>query len=162
MNHENNIRHQYLQIDEIKKNLKVDEALIHCDFSENYQMKYHRKVQSARFGISKGQLSLHTVVVYYRLKEEEQVKPISFCTVSENLRHDPSAICVHLDPIMAIVKEKVPSLKTIHFLSDSPTTQYRSKKMFFFMATYLPKALNVDFLHWHYTESCLLYTSRCV
>ena len=76
-----------------------------------------------------------------------------FCTVSENLRHNPSAICVHLDPIMAIVKEKVPSFKTIHFLSDRPTTQYRSKKMFIFMATYLPKALDVDFLHWHYTES---------
>lgn len=54
---------------------------------------------------------------------------------------------------MAIVKEKVPSLKATHFLSDSPKTQYRNKKMFFFITTYLPRGLNVDFLHWHNTES---------
>lgn len=40
-------------------------ALLHFDFSENYGCKYS-EVQSAHFGGSKSQITLHTSVLYYK------------------------------------------------------------------------------------------------
>lgn len=71
------LHHQYLAISEIKNKLKENEALIHIDFSENYGCKYSEEVQSAHFGGSKSQLSLHTVVVYYRSSSANLNKSIS-------------------------------------------------------------------------------------
>lgn len=153
MNHVNNMRHQYKKIQQIKKELTTKEVLVHLDFSENYQTKYHREVQSAHFGGSKELLTLHTVVVYYRPSEDQNIEAVSYCTVSSNIRHDPVAICVHLDPVLSAIKEKVHDIKTIYFLSDSPTTQYRNRKMFYLMGAYLSRQLDVDYLQWHYTES---------
>lgn len=153
MNHVNNIKHQYNIISQIKKDLPINTVFIHMDFSENYESKYNREVQSAHFGGSKEQLSLHTVIVYSRLSEKEGVKPKSFCTVTQNIRHDPVAICVHLDPVISMIKEKIPNLKSVHFLSDGPSSQYRNKAMFYLVGTYLTKQLNVSNLQWHYSES---------
>lgn len=153
MNHINNIRHQFDQIKLIKKNLKPVEIMFHIDFSENFQTKYNREVQSAHFGGSKEQLSLHTVVVYYRTSMNSNTEAMSFCTVSDSLRHDPSAICAHLYPIICIMKDKVPNLENVHFVSDGPTTQYRNKKMFFLMVKYIREKLNCKSFHWHYSES---------
>lgn len=50
MLHLRNINHQYSVLNEIKRNLSGDSALIHMDFSENYQCKYTDDVQSAHFG----------------------------------------------------------------------------------------------------------------
>lgn len=151
--HVRNIKHQYQTIDTIKKNLSTDEILIHVDFSENYVCKYSEEVQSAHFGGSKPQVSLHTVIVYYRPFFNEAIIPLTFCTMSDDLRHDPVAICAHLDLVITEIKKIVPQLTTVHFLSDSPTTQYRNKKMFYLMACYLTKQMNVGVLRWHYSES---------
>ncbi|XP_054262091.1 uncharacterized protein LOC128986031 [Macrosteles quadrilineatus] len=52
-----------------------------------------------------------------------------------------------------MIKQFVPDLKFAHFLSDSPSTQYRNRNMFFLIGTYLAKQLGVDRLMWHYSES---------
>ena len=40
--------------------LNEDEALILCDFSENYSCKMANEIQSMHFGASKHQITLHT------------------------------------------------------------------------------------------------------
>lgn len=142
-----NIRHQYNSVEKIKINLGENEVLIHMDFSENYLCKYGREIQSAHFGGSKPQISLHTVMVY--TKNEKT----SMCTFSENLRHDPFAICAHLGPVAEFVKTLIPNLCTVHFLSDGPATQYKNKTMFFLIAAYLSKIFTCDAIRWHYSES---------
>ncbi|CAH1114857.1 unnamed protein product [Psylliodes chrysocephalus] len=152
LKHTQNIVHQYHAIDVIKKQLAVDEVLIHIDFSENYGCKYGKEIQSAHFGGSKQQISMHTVIIYYKKKNAPDMKNVSLCTMSENLRHDPSAICAHLQPVFDEVQHLVPNLRTINFLSDGPSTQYRNKKMFFFMAKYISNAVGAEQLRWHYSE----------
>lgn len=151
--HIRNIKHQYRVIDEVKKKLSTDEILIHCDFSENYACKYNEEVQSAHFGASKPQVTLHTVVIYYKNAENASVVPLSICTLSDSLRHDPSAICAHLKLAINEIKKYVPFVDTVHFLSDGPSTQYKNKKMFFLMVNYLADCLLVNKLRWHYSES---------
>lgn len=63
-NHVANMLHQIKSIQLIKQNLSSVEGLLHIDFSENYNCKYGQEVQSAHFGGSKSQFSLHTSVYY--------------------------------------------------------------------------------------------------
>lgn len=88
--------HQYKAVKQIKKDLRVDEVLLHMDFSENYNCKYTKEIQSMHFGGSRNQISLHTSVLYYN--KEGEVKSVPFCTFSEDRRHKNVAICAHLTP----------------------------------------------------------------
>lgn len=119
MIHVSKINHQRATILNIKKTLKPDEILIHSDFSENFNCKYESEVQSAHFGGSKGQISLHTVIVDYKCQDSAEVVAKSFCTVSKDLRHNSAVVCAHLEPIIGEARRIVPSLNSVHFLSDS-------------------------------------------
>ncbi|KAG8241924.1 hypothetical protein J6590_108299 [Homalodisca vitripennis] len=152
MQHVANINHQYHAVDEIKKKLDYGHALLHMDFSENYNCKYAAEIQSAHFGGSKPQVTLHTSVLYYR-SSKDKIEKKGFVTVSENNRHDPAAIVAHLDRLIPEIKALVPNLTSIHFLSDGPSTQYRNKVMFFFIGNNLQKKFGVESLMWHYSES---------
>lgn len=58
----------------MKDNLKENEAIIHFDFSENYACKYSQEIQSAHFGGSKKQISLHTSVIYYKTGDDKAIQ----------------------------------------------------------------------------------------
>lgn len=81
------ISHQYLELTKRKENLNGTEAIIHADFSENYNGKLAREIQSMHFGGNRCQVSLHCVVVFLKTKAQ------SYCTVSDNTLHRPGAIC---------------------------------------------------------------------
>lgn len=112
----------------------------YTDFAENYICKYAEEVQAVHFGASKPQISLHTAVLYHSGECESIITP--FCTISENLRHDPVFIGNHLIPILNIIK-------TLH----PPSSQYRNKSMFFLMANFLAVHLTVQNFIWHYNEA---------
>lgn len=112
------------------------EALMILDFSENYSCKFNGEIQSFHFGGSRAQATLHTSVAYVK------GNPISFCTVSDVLDHSPAAIWAHLEPVLKFITEKFPSIKTFHFFSDGPSTQYKQKKNFYL---YSKEILNFGF-----------------
>lgn len=126
-----NIHHQYVVTSSIQRKLAEDEAFIHMDFSENYQCKYSEEVQSVHFGGSRNQVSLHTVVAYYRKNNKTLSR--SICTFSVSLRHNAVAACAHLEPVVAQVKLNVPNIRKIHFMSDGPSTQYATEIKTFFI-----------------------------
>lgn len=151
LNHVSNIIRQYEELTKIKNNLKKDEILMHVDFSENYMCKYNREIQSAHFGGSKPQVTIHTSVVY--CNSEIKANPISYGTISECNRHDAPAVIAHLISLKEAIRVYVPDLSKIHFLSDGPSTQYKNKTMFQLIGRYLAPQLNVDQINWHYSES---------
>ena len=75
-----------------------------------------------------------------------------FVLISDNNCHDPAAICAHLKPILTVLKNRE-SIDTIHFISDSPSTQYRSLKNLFLMRKLIH--LEYKFAHatWNFTEA---------
>lgn len=150
MDHEARIVHQHNTITQLKKDLQPSEILIHCDFSENYSLKYAEETQSFHFGGARQQITLHTVVVYSKV--EMETKPKSFCTLSESLQHGAAAIWAHLNPILEYYCDK--GVDAIHFLSDSPATQYRNKHMFYFFASQLMKLFpQLKRVTWNYHEA---------
>ena len=59
------ISNQYNVITAKKHNLSDKEVMIHNDFSENWTLKAATAVQSAHFGSSLEQITLHTGVAYF-------------------------------------------------------------------------------------------------
>lgn len=133
-----------------RENLKQDEVLLIIDFSENYECKYNQEIQSSHFGASKKQITLHTAVLYY--KENQDVKCLSFATVSESLRHDASVVWAHLCAILDEVQKILPDVKSIHFQSDGPTTQYRNKTNFY-LFSHFANALGFKKASWNFSEA---------
>lgn len=151
MKHVSNIISQHRYIKQIKSDLKQDECIIHCDFSENYNAKYTREIQAVHFGGSRNQLTLHTVVLYYRKDGKMITTP--YCTVSESLRHDAIAIWEHLLPILKFLEDEAPQVDALYFVSDSPSAQYRNRKMFFIMSVLNWHYPSLRTVEWNYSES---------
>ncbi|KAF9424564.1 hypothetical protein HW555_000375 [Spodoptera exigua] len=81
-----------------------------------------------------------------------ETKAQSFCTASTSLRHDASSVWAHLIPILREVKEILSEVCTIHFVSDSPSAQYRNKKVFYLISQLKNYFPNLTCVVWHYCE----------
>ncbi|CAH2097033.1 unnamed protein product [Euphydryas editha] len=139
-------KHQQQKYRECINGLNQNEALILCDFSENYICKLVKEIQSMHFGASKQQMTIHTGMVYWATTSQ------SFCSVSDNNCHEPAAIWAHLMPVIEMVKTENPETKIIHFFSDGPSSQYRQKKNFYLHNLFTSK-LKLDYSTWSFTES---------
>lgn len=149
--HEGRIKHQYSCMKNLKKSLLQNEIVIHCDFSENYSLKFAEEVQSFHFGGARQQITLHTVIVYSYLNVSS-ISSRSFCTLSECLEHNSAAIWAHLFPIIEEYYKK--GIEVVHFLSDGPSTQYRNKFMFAFLVTELKKQFpRLKCISWNFNEA---------
>jgi len=93
---------------------------------------------------------LHTGVFYYNDVASNSIKCVSFCTTSESLRHDAAAIWAHLQPILQLIKNVVPSIKNILFQSDGPTTQYKNKTNFYLFHHFCNK-LQIETASWNFS-----------
>lgn len=149
--HTANIINQYQIITQLKKSLNDYEVLVHMDFSENYNFKYAEEVQSFHFGGSRGQVSLHTVVVY--LKQGREIINYSLCTVSECTRHDSPAVWAHLEKALHYVFEKSSKVTTVHILTDGPSSQYRNKYIFYIMTQLQNIFTSLKLVSWNYQEA---------
>lgn len=149
--HVGTIAHQYQAIQNIKNNLTLNDVLIHVDYSENYCCKYHEEIQAVHFGGARQQITMHTGVLY--LRNNDTVKPVSFCSLSSNNRHDTMAVWAHLKPIFDWVKAQNLPIYRLHMLSDGPVNQYKNKYMFEMVCRHLkdfyPEITNFS---WHYSE----------
>jgi len=146
--HVYNIRWQYKECRNLRAKMTGSDCLIHIDFSENYQGKISREIQSFHFGGASEQVTLHTGVLY--VGDVEQ--PVSFCSISASRQHDPPAIWAHLRPVCEFVKTNFPNVTTLHFYSDGPSTQYKQKGNFFLFST---KVFDLGFeaATWNFWES---------
>ncbi|XP_035444273.2 uncharacterized protein LOC118277191 isoform X1 [Spodoptera frugiperda] len=144
--HHYNMQQQQSQYQKAISQLKDNEVVLVCDFSESYEAKLASEIQAMHFGASKNQITLHTGMVYWRDKSQ------SFCTIAESNNHQPPAIWAHLTPIIRLIQEETPNVDVIHFFSDGPSSQYRQKNNFFLFA-HFAKELQLSFATWSFFES---------
>lgn len=145
MHHVYNIKHQCESLNGLKKNIQPNKMVCHVDFAENYCCKYSDEVQGVHFGASREQITIHTGVLYSNCVT-------SFATISKSLNHSPYAVMAHLLPILkTFVTDEISEL---HFISDSPATQYRNKFLFQLFGTVITSTFpNIINLSWNYTEA---------
>ncbi|XP_041718718.2 uncharacterized protein LOC121550503 [Coregonus clupeaformis] len=144
--HIHNIKHQYLSLRALKEKIDEDSIVLQIDFAENYMCKFSNEIQAVHFGDSHQPVSLHTGVAHTKNGV------VSVCTISSSMRHDPSAIWAHLKKVLPYLKQQNTAATTLHVISDGPTTQYRSKKNFFFLSK-VPYELGFKKVTWNFLEA---------
>ena len=140
--HAEQIQNQYAEMRRLRQNLPKDEIMVWMDFAENFSCTSQEEVQSAYW--TTDMISLHTMVVY----SESEVQ--SYVAISDVLTHNASVVYCIIQKFVPLLKEKYPDLKKIHYLTDSPTSQYRNKTVFEILCHH-----NSDFgvsARWNYLE----------
>ena len=56
--------------------------------------------------------------------------------VSEWKKHDAATVYTFIDELISNVRDMVPDVKCIHYVSDSPTSQYRNKLLFYIVGNH--------------------------
>ena len=99
---------------------------MHMDFSEDYRCRSQEEVQSAYWNSTA--ISLHPVVIYYRIGDTLKVK--SYVFILNEMRNDAKFIYALLEILNSELKALIPDLSHCHYFTDSPTSQYRNKATF--------------------------------
>lgn len=145
MKHVGRVLHQRAEWKYLLEHLTDQDVCFVIDWSEKYAGKYFEEIQKMHFGGSHKELSLHTGRVY---RKEFSA---SFSTVSNAVKQGPRDIWAHMKPLL--LKYVTKQTKTLHVMSDGPTTQYRSRTMFNTVCTYISELLpQLDRIVWNFSE----------
>ena len=122
--------------------------VVWMDFAENYSCVSLEEIQSAYWNATA--ISLHTMVVYSN-SNGNSTRVQSYVAVSDVMSHNASSVYTILKKLVSLLKKEHPNLQAIHYLSDSPTSQYRNKTMFQFVSMHEEEfAIKAQ---WSYLES---------
>lgn len=147
------IKSQYLAVKELKEKLRpLEEIIVVMDFAENYLTRTaDREIQSTYW--SPTYVTLHPTCIYYRDAEDE-LQHQSLIYIS-NVMHHNSTFVISL--IKSLFLTELPkllpalTLTKVHFLTDSPTSQYRNKYIAYHLSC-TPELYGFSATH-HYFES---------
>ncbi|KAJ8044972.1 hypothetical protein HOLleu_07881 [Holothuria leucospilota] len=147
--HVERVKAQYVAIRKCKENLNKDECLVQMDFAENYTCVPLEEVQSGYW--NQEGVTLHPMVMYYR-DENQTLKHHSFVAVSDDKNHNATTIFSIVKDLVPRLVKIVPSLKLVHYWTDSPTAQYRNKTIFSLVSDH-HELFNGIFASWNYFEA---------
>lgn len=119
-------KHQSKHLKQIKEELKPGELIILMDFAENYAFVVQDAAQG--FHWENSQATLHPFVIYF--KDDCEIKHISYCIISDCLKHDTVAVHAFLVQLIASLKAKLTEIVHIHYFSDGSAAQYKNFKNF--------------------------------
>ena len=124
-----------------KDNLRENDAIVHVNFSKNYDNKHQHPIQSAYFGYQ--QFSLYKVVIYYqgRLKKIVIVTP--------DKAHSHIATYHLISYLLETTKTFIPNIEKVLFWSDGCASQFKSCFVFQDIA-HLNSSITID---WNYFKS---------
>ena len=89
---------------------------------------FKNKVASAYF--SKKQVTIHPCVIHYRKEEEGPVLHKAVTILLDVTSHKAQTIFAFLKSLMAWLRANLPQITQVHYLLDSPSSQYRNASMF--------------------------------
>ena len=124
--HCNTVETQHREIRYLRDNLSPKELVCQLDYSENWAAKYMDEISSAYY--DRIQITVHPMVVSSRGKDG-QSKTKCYVGVSEVTNHSAPTTLAFLSKLIPMIKEEYPEATTMHFVSDSPSSQYRNQKI---------------------------------
>ena len=99
----------------MKENLPSNQAIILLDFAENYSFIAQDAVEGYHWNNS--QATLHPLV-YYRDEEDQKLKVIHYCMLSDCLKHNASSVHSFQYVVLQNLKERLPNLNCCIYFSD--------------------------------------------
>ena len=120
---------QYHAVRTLRESLKPGEVTCQMDFAENWNTDQLNQVQSAYF--DRDSVTIHPCVVH--IPGQELATSYAFITPDKS--HNANMVDAVVKALISDLKVKLPRLRQVHLITDSPTSQYRNKTMFHLMAT---------------------------
>jgi hypothetical protein len=146
--HAKRVTVQYNEMRRLRESLSENKMVVWMDLAENYSCVSLEEIQSAYWNATA--ISLHTMVVYSN-SNGNSTRVQSYVAVSDVMSHNASSVYTILKKLVSLLKKEHPNLQAIHYLSDSPTSQYRNKTMFQFVSMHEEEfAIKA---RWSYLES---------
>ena len=97
-----------------KESLLPNEAIVLCDFAENFQFLIQDEIQSYHW--SKEYCTLHPLVIYFQSEGSLQHK--SFCFISNDNTHDTNFVYKVQTLLMEYLKENLPQISKLYYFTD--------------------------------------------
>jgi hypothetical protein len=110
-----------------KEELQQDQAIIICDFAENFQYVVQDEVQGYHW--NKKYCTLHPVSIYYRT-ESGSLETDSLCALSDDIQHDTPFVHKCIEFAVNHIKSAHPEIKHIKYFTDGCGGQYKNFKNF--------------------------------
>ena len=102
------------------------------DFAEDYRCQNNDEVQNTYFGA--GNVTIFPTVIYYEEAVIPQLLVKSIAFISDEGSHDSFAVHAILDRLLPEVKALVSDLEQVFYWTDSPTSQFRNKTIFYIVS----------------------------
>ena len=125
-NHVDRMYNQFDQVKLLKNKLSVNECTMQIDYSENYSCSQQDEPAQAFY--DRCQVTIHPMVVHFRTNDGV-LKHKSYVGISPETAHSAPTTLAFLRKVVPLVKQLIPQLSMIHYLSDSPVSQYRNKSI---------------------------------
>ena len=126
-------RHSYLAkaqaryVKSKKESLGANEVMVLGDFAENYQYLIQDEIQSYHW--SKEYCTLYTLVIYYK-DADGNLQLYSLCYISDDNTYDTSFVYKIQRLLVEFLKQRLPSVTKIYYVSDGCSGQYKNFKNF--------------------------------
>ena len=120
-------QNQHRAVRLLRNEMPASECTIQMDFAENWMVSYPMEPQSTYY--AKEPVTLHPAVIHYRDSTGE-LQHMSLALVTDDRKHDAGSILAFIRVIVQCIHDNMPHVKIIHYVSDSPLTQYRNISIF--------------------------------
>ena len=130
--HVDRVREQYSQIKKLKENIQENEVIVQMDFAENFSCRSLDEIQTAYW--NQTSVTIHPVVAYYRKNGELCHKSLVF--VSDEISHSSGTVMAFIDKLVPALKAINNQFTVIHYWTDSPSSQYRNRFIFYLVANH--------------------------
>lgn len=121
---------QQTEFIEKKKQTLCPNKTIMCqlDFAENYTCEIQNAIQGAYF--SKQQVTIHPIVIYYRVDEHSKPTNTNVVFISDERAHNSILVYSFITKLNEYLKERFPHIEEVLYLSDGCAEQYKNKSNF--------------------------------
>ena len=117
------------------------------DYAENYPVRFQNEVGAIYYN---KQITVLPIVIYYKNAEGE-VCHMTFGGITEETSHQAPTTFTFIKALMSYLKLIPPTLSHVHFVSDSPSSQFRNRTICAIIAKF-HKFFGVN-ASWNWLES---------
>ena len=125
--HAARVTEQYTNISLLKEILMPNEVTVQLDFAENYVCNFSAEVSSAYYS---KQQTIHAAVINYKEAPLTNLQHKSVVLLSDENDHTAPTVFAFLKKLIAWIRDNFKDVTSIHYISDSPTSQYRNCSIF--------------------------------
>jgi hypothetical protein len=140
---------QFREISNLRNSLQpMTEITCQLDYSENYACVYQDEPSAVFF--DRKQVTVHPMVIHYK-DLTGSMQHISYVGLSDEKLHSAPTTLAFITKMYPELKKVLPDISMVHFISDSPSSQYRNRSIMKLLANH-PAFFNGISASWQYLE----------